>query len=98
MTRKIYDLAVKTDTYRDRDGNEKGRWQNVGAVLEFNDGGRAILLDRWFNPAGVPNPNNRPNVMISMFDPKGDRPNDSRDSSASKPSPETAPDDDDIPF
>lgn len=97
MTRKIYDLAVKTDTYRDRDGNEKGRWQNVGAVLEFNDGGRAILLDRWFNPAGVPNPDNRPNVMISMFEPKGDRPNDSRDSRASKPATETAPDDD-IPF
>jgi hypothetical protein len=70
MTHKTHDLAVKTGTYMDRQGNEKGRWQNVGSVLETNDGGRVILLNRTFNPAGVPNPEGRDTVMISMFEPK----------------------------
>ena len=70
MTHKTHDLAVKVSTYTDRNGNEKGRWQNVGSVLETNDGGRVILLNRTFNPAGVPNPEGRDTVMLSMFEPK----------------------------
>jgi len=70
MTHKTHDLAVKTGTYTDRQGNEKGRWKNVGSVLETNDGGRVIILDRTFNPAGVPNPEGRDTVMLSMFEPK----------------------------
>jgi hypothetical protein len=70
MTHKTHDLAVKVGTYTDRSGNEKGRWQNVGSVLETNDGGRVILLNRTFNPAGVPNPEGRDTVMLSMFEPK----------------------------
>jgi hypothetical protein len=70
MPRKLYDVAVKTGEYQNQQGETKGRWQNVGAVLEFDDGGKAIVLERWFNPAGVANPDNRPNVMLSMFAPK----------------------------
>lgn len=70
MTHKTHDLAVKLGTYTDRQGNEKGRWKNVGSVLETDDGGRVLLIDRTFSPAGVPNPENRDNVMISMFEPK----------------------------
>lgn len=71
MSRKIYDLAVKVDTYT-KNGEEKNRYQNIGAVLEKDDGGKFILLDRYFNPAGVPNPENRPNVIVSMFPPRDD--------------------------
>ena len=77
MTKKVYDLSVKI--------GEKN-WLNVGAVLEKEDGGRFIILERTFNPAGVPNPDNKSSLIISMFEPKqkdGDKP---------------APTDGDIPF
>ena len=66
MAKKTHDLAVKVGTYQ-KDGQEKNRYQNVGAVIE-GDRGPYILLDRYFNPAGVPNPDNRANVIVSMFD------------------------------
>lgn len=65
---KRYDLAVKVDTYT-KNGESKNKWQNIGAVID-GDKGPYILLDRYFNPAGVPNPDNRPNVIVSMFEPK----------------------------
>jgi len=73
MTHKTHDLAVKTGTYTDRQGNEKGRWLNVGSVLETNDGNKVLLLNRTFNPAGVPNPEDRDTIMISMFEPRDDK-------------------------
>lgn len=69
MTKKVYDLAVKVGSYV-KDGKEKHRYQNVGAVLENNEGGKFILLDRTFSPAGCLNPDNKSTVLISMFDPK----------------------------
>ena len=66
--RKLYDLAVKVSEYQDQQGNKKGRWQNVGAVMQGDDGGKFIMLAKWFNPAGVPNPDNRDNVLISIFE------------------------------
>lgn len=67
MTKKIKDLVVKTGTY-EKGGETKGRFMNVGAVMESNDGGKFIILDRTFNPAGVPNPDGRSTLIISMFD------------------------------
>ena len=66
--KKIRELVVKTGSYRDREGNEKPRWKNVGSLMESEDGGKFILLDTTFNPAGVPNPDNRDNVLISIFE------------------------------
>lgn len=68
--RKLYDLAVKTGSYTDREGKEKGRWQNIGSVLQMDDGGKVILLSRWFNPAGVPFKDGSDQIMVSMFPPK----------------------------
>lgn len=68
MAKKLYDLAVKVGSY-EKDGKSRGRYQNVGAVLE-GENGKYILLDRYFNPAGVPNPDDRPNVIVSLFEPK----------------------------
>ena len=67
--KKKYDLAVKTGTYQ-KDGDTKNKYLNVGAIMEKDDGGTFILLDRTFNPAGVPNPDDRENFIISMFEPK----------------------------
>ena len=99
MTHKTHDLAVKTGTYTDRQGNEKGRWQNVGSVLETNDGGRVILLNRTFNPAGVPNPEGRDTVMLSMFEPKDkDQQSAPQQQSAPAPRAQGGFDDKDVPF
>lgn len=70
MATKLYDLAVKTGEYQDSTGAKKGRWQNVGAVMANDDGGKFIMLERWFCPAGVPNPENRSNLLLSMFEPR----------------------------
>ena len=102
MTHKTHDLAVKTGTYTDRNGNEKGRWQNVGSVLETNDGGRVILLNRTFNPAGVMNPDGRDTVMLSMFEPRDDnkaqQPAPQRQASAPAPKHADGFQDSEVPF
>lgn len=69
MARKKYDLVVTTGEYQGRDGNTKREYKNVGAVLE-NEKGLYMVLDRTFNPAGVPNPENRSNLIVSMFEPR----------------------------
>jgi hypothetical protein len=69
-TRKLYDLAVKTGSYTDRNGEEKARWKNIGSVLQMDDGGKVILIDRSFNPAGVPFREGSDQIMVSMFEPK----------------------------
>ena len=67
MTKALKDLAVKTSEY-EKDGETKGRWLNVGSLMEADDGGQFLILNRTFNPAGLPNPDNRDTVLISMFD------------------------------
>jgi hypothetical protein len=70
MPQKLRDLAVKTGSYTDSQGQEKGRWQNIGALMKSDDGGEFIILHRWFNPAGIPNPNNRDSLLVSCFKPQ----------------------------
>ena len=68
-TKKTYDLAVKVGTYS-KDGETKNRYHNIGSVMVKDDGGKFILLDRCFNIAGVPNPDNRDTVIVSLFEVK----------------------------
>lgn len=72
MPRKMFDLAVKTGEYTTASGETKGRWQNVGAVFEGDNGGMFVLMSKWFNPAGVPDLSGRnsESVMLSCFEPK----------------------------
>lgn len=67
---KKYDLAVKTGSYNSG-GKEKGRYENIGSVMVKDDGGEFILLKRTFNPAGVPNPENKDSIIVSKFEVKG---------------------------
>jgi len=87
--KKLYDLAVKTGSY-EKDGQTKNRYTNVGAVMQKDDGGKFIFINRTFNPAGVPNPENRDNILVSMFEPKA---YESEQSDNTPP-----PSDEDIPF
>lgn len=93
MTKKIYDLAVKTGEYTNRDGETKGRYQNVGAILETDEGGKFIMLAKWFNPAGVVDKKGGESILLSMFKPKESEDGGSKAAPASKPI-----SDDDIPF
>ncbi len=97
--KKIKDLAVKTGSYTDSQGNTKGRYKNVGSVMQSDDGSKFLLLDTTFNPAGVPNPDNRDNVLISIFDLKDEQ---QRSAPAQQqrqaPSPQSDVSDSDIPF
>lgn len=93
MATKQYDIAVVTGSYNDSQGNKKNRYQNVGAVIQ-GDKGPYILLERWFNPAGIVNPDGRSNVLLSLFEPKqGDQSAPAR--TASAPSDDF---DDNVPF
>lgn len=65
---KKYDLSVVKRRYKDDQGNEKAEWLNVGALIE-KDGKQFIIMDRTFNPAGVPH-DGKDGVLISCFEPK----------------------------
>jgi len=87
MTKKTHDLAVKVGEY-EKDGQTKNRYVNIGMILEKDDGGRFMLLNRSFNPAGVPFKEGSETIMVSMFSVKSGEQNEDK----------TPPTDDDIPF
>ena len=64
---KLYDAVVKTGEYTDNQGNTKGRYENVGSVMQ-GDNGQFLILKRTFNAAGVPNPDNKDSVIVSFFE------------------------------
>ena len=94
MARKTYDLAVKTGSYTDRNGNQKNRYENIGAVME-GDKGPFLMLKRTFNPAGVPT--DRDSILVSMFDPS-QRANGQQAQQPSGPQNQPPIEDDEIPF
>lgn len=68
MSKKIKNLCVATSKYTNREGNEKTNWLNIGAIIQKDDGGKFMIMNRTFNPAGVPNPDNKDIFIVSMFD------------------------------
>ena len=69
---KTHDLKVKVGEYTDKTGTKKGRWVTVGRVMTGDDGSEFWLLDKTFNPAGVPDLNGKggDSVLISKFAPR----------------------------
>lgn len=97
--RKIKDLAVVQREYTTASGETKKQWLSVGAMLEYDDGGTSLLIERHINFAGLPGEGA---VRVSMFDP---RPRDGAPAEARparEPKPERKPGtvdfDDDVPF
>lgn len=98
-THKTHDLAVKVGSYTDSNGETRNRYVNCGAIFQKDDGSEFFTINRTFNPAGVPNPDNKEMVVISRFEVKpreGQKP-------ASAPAPKPAAKsidqmEDDIPF
>lgn len=97
-TTKKYDVAVKTGEYTDRNGEKKNRYENVGAVMQ-GDNGPYIMLKRTFNPAGVPGQDNRDTVLLSLFEPRDAAPKqDAPPARQSAPAASQPSLDDDVPF
>lgn len=101
MATKLYDLAVKTGEYTTSSGEKKGRWQNVGSIMQGNDGSEFIMLAKWFNPAGVPDLTGKggESILLSKFTPreKGQSTGAPAQAAAARPAPASV-DDPDIPF
>ena len=71
MARKIKNLSVKTREYKDRDGNSKANYQNVGAIMENDNGGQFMLIDKFINFAWLPDfsgKENNASLLVNIFD------------------------------
>ncbi len=66
---KLYDLCVATRTYKSN-GQDKTNWENVGALLQNDDGKKFIMLKAHFNPAAIQRKEGSESIVISMFKPK----------------------------
>jgi hypothetical protein len=103
MAHKTHDLAVKVGSYTNQQGETKGRYQNVGALMQ-GDNGPFIMLAKWFNPAGVQDGHGGESILISVFEPRQEgqqapaqRPA-SRPAQRGAPAPRQSNDFDDPPF
>ena len=67
MANKLFDAVVKTGEYTDAQGQTKGRYENIGSVMQ-SDNGIFMVLKRTFNAAGVPNPDCKDSVIVSFFE------------------------------
>lgn len=93
-SKKIKDLAVKTGSYTDRNGQTKGTWENIGAMFKSDDGSVFLTMKRTFNPAGISVEPGKDSILVSVFDIKPD----GQQAAAPAPQQQAAVQDDDIPF
>lgn len=66
MPKKIKDLAVATGTYRNSYNEEKRRYMNCGALMEGDDGGMFIMLNKYIDYGSIPSQGD--SLLISAFD------------------------------
>lgn len=45
MAKKVYDAAVSTGEYTDKNGETKKRWVNVGVVMENENGNLSMKME-----------------------------------------------------
>lgn len=65
--RVVKELKVKTGEYTNRDGESKGRYLQIGVIMDGGDR-QFMLLEKTFNPAGVEGKDGK--IVVSMFDPQ----------------------------
>lgn len=96
MATKLYDLAIKVGEY-DKGGETKGRYKNIGTVMQGEKGPYMLLDATMISPNlfMLVNKERRDSVIVSMFD-------GNKDGASSKPQSaegsKSAEFNDDIPF
>ncbi|MBR1486326.1 MAG: hypothetical protein IJ859_10000 [Synergistaceae bacterium] len=74
MATKVYDCIVATGKYKDRNGQEKTKWENVGVIWKDTDNNgnsySYLLLKKTFNPAGIEAREGSDVIKISFAKPK----------------------------
>lgn len=95
---KKYDITVKTGTFTDRNGEEKGRYENIGEVHANKEGNFYARFNAFrllgIAMAGIAKGDD--SIMASLFAPRGD---DAKPQATSQaPARRDADFDDDIPF
>lgn len=65
--KKTHDLCVKVRSYKDKDGNDKNFYENIGSIMQGDDGRSFLLLKRYINIAGFPCKENSDSITVSMF-------------------------------
>lgn len=73
MTKKIADIKAKVGEYTNREGATKGRWIDVGYVLETGNNGKMRCYYPWINLAGIPKKEGYDTVTLSEFEVKDDK-------------------------
>jgi len=68
MSKKLWEVVAKTGSYQ-KDGETKNRYLNIGSIME-GEHGPYMIMERTFNPAGLPNPEDRSSLILSLFKPK----------------------------
>ena len=71
--KKLYDLAVRTSSYTDKEGQEKSSWANIGSIWKNNDDNQFMLLKAAFNPAAIERKPSSDCITVAMFEPKEQR-------------------------
>lgn len=93
MSSKTHDVTTKVGEFQ-QNGETKARWKNVGSLIKTDKGSMVLLLDRTFNPAGVPGEGNSESVMLQFFKVDNDR----QQQKSQAPVDAGNPYEDDIPF
>lgn len=94
-TTKIGDLAIKVGEY-EKDGQKKGEYENVGALMQGDDGNEFVLINNSaLNPslAMIANRDRKRRVLISVF-----RDKDEGDGKSQTQQRQAMTSDDSIPF
>lgn len=65
-----YNLVVRVGAYMDRNGEKKHNYKTIGKFMEDDQGHGFILLDKFFNPAGVICDAEKSQIPVSLFEPK----------------------------
>lgn len=96
-TQKQYDLVVKTGSYTNNQGETKNRYENIGSMMQ-GDNGPFIIMKRTFNPAGVINPENKDSIIVSCFEPNNQQGGGQQQRAPQQQAPAGGGFDDEVPF
>jgi hypothetical protein len=68
MAKKLYNLSVVNGSYKNKEGEDKNSYVNIGAVFQNDDGnGMYALLDKHINLAGLKSEPSRTSVLVGLY-------------------------------